>query len=90
MAGIGPKGCASFAGDLMLTLYSMPSSGNSYKVRLLLAKVGPAFRHVSAENGSGVTSDPRFLALNPKGKVPLLLLEDGRSLLLLGLISYTL
>ena len=64
----------------MLTLYSMPSSGNSYKVRLLFAKLGIAFRHVDAEQGSGVTRTPEFLALNPKGKVPLVVWEDGRAL----------
>jgi len=62
----------------MLTLYSMPSSGNSYKVRLLLAKLGLPYRHVSAEYGSGVTQSPAFLAKNPNGRVPLLELEDGR------------
>ncbi len=64
----------------MITLYSMPSSGNSYKVRLLLAKLGLPFRHVAAEAGSGVTQSPEFLAKNPKGKVPVLELEDGRLL----------
>lgn len=64
----------------MLTLYSMPSSGNSYKVRLLLALLGRAYEHKDAEYGSGVTDTPEFRALNPAGKVPLLVLEDGRLL----------
>lgn len=64
----------------MLTLWSMPSSGNSYKVRLLLAHLGLPFRHIPAEQGSGVTQSAEFLALNPAGKVPLLVLEDGRTL----------
>ena len=64
----------------MLTLYSMPSSGNSYKVRLLFAHLGVAFDHVGAENGSGVTRSAEFLSLNPKGKVPLVAWEDGRTL----------
>ncbi|MCB1426443.1 MAG: glutathione S-transferase family protein [Zhengella sp.] len=64
----------------MLTLYSMPSSGNSYKVRLLLAKLGMPFRHVAAEYGSGVTTSARFRALNPHGRVPLVQFEDGRLL----------
>ena len=64
----------------MLTLYSMPSSGNSYKVRLLLALLGRPYRHVDAEYGSGVTETADFRALNPAGKVPLLVLEDGRLL----------
>lgn len=62
----------------MLTLYSMPSSGNSYKVRLLLAKRGINFHHVAAEYGSGVTTSEAFRAKSPNGKVPLLELEDGR------------
>lgn len=64
----------------MLTLYSMPSSGNSYKVRLLLALLDRPYRHVDAEYGSGVTETAEFRALNPAGKVPLLVLEDGRLL----------
>ncbi|MAS08419.1 MAG: glutathione S-transferase [Ahrensia sp.] len=64
----------------MLTLYSMPSSGNSYKVRLLLALLGLPYRHIDAEYGSGVTETAEFRALNPAGKVPLLVLEDGRLL----------
>ena len=64
----------------MLTLWSMPSSGNSYKVRLLLAHLGAAFRHIAAEQGSGVTTSAEFLTLNPAGKVPFLELGDGRTL----------
>jgi len=64
----------------MLTLWSMPSSGTSYKVRLALAHLGLPFRHVAAEHGSDVTRSAAFLALNPAGKVPLLVLEDGRTL----------
>ena len=64
----------------MLTLYSMPSSGNSYKVRLLMAKLGIDFKHIAAEYGSGVTTSEAFRAKNPNGKVPLLELEDGRLL----------
>ncbi|MCR9123259.1 MAG: glutathione S-transferase family protein [Phyllobacteriaceae bacterium] len=64
----------------MLTLWSMPSSGNSYKVRLLLAHLNVPFKHRDAEYGTGVTQSAAFLALNPAGKVPLLELEDGRTL----------
>ena len=64
----------------MITLYSMPSSGNSYKVRLLLHKLGIPFQHIAAEYGSGVTTSDDFRKLNPNGKVPLVVLEDGRTL----------
>ncbi len=62
----------------MLTLYSMPSSGNSYKVRLLMHQLGIPFEHQDCEYGSGVTESEAFREMNPNGKVPLLKLEDGR------------
>lgn len=66
----------------MLTLYSMPSSGNSYKVRLLLAHLAIPFKVIETEYDGGreLTKTPEFKAKNPHGKVPLLELEDGRLL----------
>jgi glutathione S-transferase len=64
----------------MLTLYSMIDSGNCYKVRLMLAKLGTAFRHLETQAFDGSTRRPDFLLKNPNGKVPLLELEDGRTL----------
>lgn len=64
----------------MLTLYGQPDSGNSYKPRLLLAKLGLPFRHVAMSSVDGSTRTPAFLAKNPNGKVPLLEFEDGRLL----------
>jgi glutathione S-transferase len=64
----------------MLTLYGMNSSGNCYKPRLLMAKLGIAFRHVEVNSINGETHTEAFLAKNPNGKVPLLELEDGRVL----------
>lgn len=62
------------------TLWSMPSSGNSYKVRLLLAHLGIAYEHRSAEAGTGVTGSAEFKRLNPDGKVPLIHFNDGTTL----------
>ncbi len=64
----------------MLTLYSMPDSGNSYKPRLLLAKLGVSFRHISVDTRTGDTHTAEFMKKNPNGKAPLLELEDGRFL----------
>jgi glutathione S-transferase len=66
----------------MLTLYSMPSSGNSYKVRLLLKHLGIPFRTVETEydGGKELTKTAAFRAKNPHGKVPLIEFEDGRLL----------
>ncbi len=63
----------------MLTLYSSQSSGNSYKVRLLLAKLHRAFRLVEVDIFAGENRTPEFLAMNPEGRVPLLAV-DGRHL----------
>lgn len=56
----------------MLTLYSTQSSGNSYKVRLMLALLGTPFRLVEVNIFAGENRTPEFLAMNPEGRVPLL------------------
>ncbi|MGN7868833.1 glutathione S-transferase family protein [Paracoccus sp. 22332] len=61
-----------------MRLYSMPSSGNSYKVRLLLALTGRAVEVVDCEYGSANLA--RAKAVLPYGKVPALVLDDGRAL----------
>jgi glutathione S-transferase len=62
------------------TLYSMQSSGNCYKPRLLLHQLGIDFRLIETDGARGETRTPAFLALNPNGRVPLLVLPDGRRL----------
>lgn len=64
----------------MITIYGMSDSGNSYKPRLLMAKLGRPFRHVETSSRDGSTRSAAYLAKNANGKVPLLELEDGRFL----------
>jgi len=64
----------------MYRLYEMGDSGNCYKVRLLLAQLGIAYERVPTDILQGESRTPEFLRLNPNGKVPLLLLPDGRPL----------
>jgi glutathione S-transferase len=64
----------------MPTLYGFSPSGNCHKVRLLLEQLGRPYRWVETDSSRGATRTPEFLALNPNGKVPLLVLDDGRSL----------
>ena len=45
-----------------LTLYSMPSSGNSYKVRLLLALEGRRYRHVPIETNTPELAEAKAAA----------------------------
>jgi glutathione S-transferase len=64
----------------MLTLYGFLRSGNVYKVRLLLAQLGIPFRRVEVSQLTDDTSRPEFSAINPIGKVPTLVFDDGRVL----------
>ena len=63
-----------------MKLYMTPSSGNAYKPRLLMAQLEIPFRLIDINTDDGTTRKPDFLALNPIGKVPVLVLEDGRML----------
>jgi glutathione S-transferase len=64
----------------MITLYQQHDSGNCYKVRLVLAHRGLAYRAVAVSSLDGSTRRPEFLAKNPIGRVPTVELEDGRFL----------
>jgi len=64
----------------MLTLYDYLSSGNGYKVRLLLHQLGIPFRRVDLDIDKGETRTPSFLAKNPNGRIPTLEIDDGTCL----------
>ena len=61
----------------MLRLYDNLSSGNGYKVRLLLTQLGIQFQRVELDIFAGESRTPEFLAKNPNGRIPALELEDG-------------
>lgn len=64
----------------MFTVYGMRSSGNCYKVQLLLEHLARPYRWVDVDVTAGETHHPEFLRLNPKGKVPLLQTDSGDTL----------
>ncbi|TIU15835.1 MAG: glutathione S-transferase family protein [Mesorhizobium sp.] len=64
----------------MTILYGMIDSGNCYKPRLLMAKLGMAFTNVEVSSRTGDTRKPHYVAKNPNAMVPLLELDDGRRL----------
>ncbi len=64
----------------MLVVHGDTRSGNCLKVRWLLEALQRDFRWIETDVMSGATRTAAFLALNPFGQVPLLVLEDGRSL----------
>lgn len=64
----------------MLTLYHGWRSSASRRVRLCLAEKGLAFESRIIDLTKMEHHSPAFLKLNPNGVIPLLILEDGRSL----------
>jgi glutathione S-transferase len=72
----------------MLTLYGDLDSGNVYKVRLLLAQLGIAHRRVDTTQNRGETATAEFHAINPIGKIPTIVFDDGRMLSESGAILY--
>lgn len=58
-----------------MNLYDFERSGNCYKVRLLLALLKLDYVSVPVDLSAGDNFKPEFLALNPRGQIPLL--EDG-------------
>lgn len=60
-----------------MRLFSMPSSGNSYKVRLLLALTGQTAELVDVEYGDPALEAAKAAGHLPFGKAPVLELADG-------------
>ncbi|SMO57236.1 glutathione S-transferase family protein [Paracoccus laeviglucosivorans] len=63
-----------------MRLYSMPSSGNSYKVRLLLSLLGRDVQTVDVEYQTQALDSAKAEGHMPFGKAPVLELDDGRLL----------
>lgn len=63
-----------------LTLYSMPSSGNSYKARLLLSLLGRGYTHIGMEYETPELAEAHAKGALPLGKLPVLLLPTGEAI----------
>lgn len=58
-----------------MKLYDAELSGNCHRVRLLLALLGKPYDKVAVNMRAGENRTPQYLALNPRGQVPVL--TDG-------------
>ncbi|MFT6488326.1 MAG: glutathione S-transferase [Alcanivorax sp.] len=64
----------------MFTLYEFSSSGNCYKLRLAMAQLGISFRRIEKDITRGETRTEDFLAINPNGRIPVLVTPDDKVL----------
>ncbi|MBD2740179.1 glutathione S-transferase family protein [Coleofasciculus sp. FACHB-1120] len=64
----------------MLKLYQFFSSGNCYKIRLLLTQLEIPFESIELNILKGETRTPEFLSKNPNGRIPVLETESGQFL----------
>ncbi len=65
---------------MTLKVYGMSSSGNCYKIKLLLEQLGQPYTWEELDIMQGSTRTKEFLAMNPNGKVPTLEIEPGEFL----------
>jgi glutathione S-transferase len=64
----------------MLKLYDSRLSGNAWKVRILLRQLGIPFERVTFDLTTGVTKTPEFRAKSKFARIPVLELENGRTI----------
>ena len=63
-----------------LTVYGTSASGNCHKVRMVLEITGRPYAWHEINVLKAETRTPEFLRLNPNGKVPTVVLENGSTL----------
>ncbi|MBA2618950.1 MAG: glutathione S-transferase N-terminal domain-containing protein, partial [Rubrobacter sp.] len=81
-------GAPASTGDGVI-LHDNLSSGNGYKIRLLLAQLNVPFERIEYDIDRGETRTPGFLQrVNPNGRVPVLETDDGEALAESGAILF--
>jgi glutathione S-transferase len=63
-----------------MTIYGDSRSGNCLKVKWTATKLGVPYDWREVDIMTGFTRTPEYLALNPAGQVPTVVLDDGRAL----------
>ena len=72
-----------------MILHDNLSSGNGYKVRLLLAQLGLPFERIEYDIDRGETRTPEFLeSINSNGRIPVLQTDGGELLAESGAILF--
>ncbi|TGL65203.1 glutathione S-transferase family protein [Leptospira jelokensis] len=63
-----------------MKIYGDSQSGNCYKLQLLASILKITYEWIELDIKNGDTKTESFLKLNPNGKIPILVLDDGRVL----------
>jgi glutathione S-transferase len=63
-----------------ITIYGDPISGNCLRVRFVADRLKIPYRWIDVSVLKAETRTPEFLAINPAGQVPVVVLADGRAL----------
>lgn len=63
-----------------LTIFGDSISGNCLKVKWTAERLGLDYEWIEIDLLKGETRTPQFLAINPAGQVPVVILPDGRPL----------
>lgn len=63
-----------------MKVYGDIASGNCYKVKLVLSHLAIEHEWVHVDIVRGETKTAEFLSLNPNGKIPMVVLDDGQVL----------
>jgi len=64
----------------MIKIYGYSPSGNCHKLRMILGHLGRDYTWIETDSAHGATRTPEYLAKNPNGRVPMIELDDGRSM----------
>ncbi|MGD9982506.1 MAG: glutathione S-transferase family protein [Hyphomonadaceae bacterium] len=65
---------------MTIKLYGSSISGNCLKPKWIFDRLGVDYEWIETDSFDGSTRTADFLALNPAGQVPLVILADGRTL----------
>lgn len=63
-----------------MKIYGDSQSGNCYKLQLVASFLNITYEWIELDIKNGDTKTESFLKLNPNGKIPILVLDDGRVL----------
>ena len=64
----------------MITLHDYAASANCFKVRMLLSQLALPYERVPVDIFAGDAQTAAYLALNPAGRTPLLVTEEGAAI----------